>query len=245
VNGIQPFTPRTNRLLAALEPDDFGLLAPDLETVELKHRQVLYDTGAIVRWAYFPHNAIVSLVNSLEDGGTVEVAVFGHEGGLGLLSGMGTHQAFGRYVVQVPGTASRISVERLNEAGKVRPNLRRLLLRYGEVLLTQTFQTLTCHAVHSVEARCCRWILAMHDRLDQDTLPLTHEFLSGMLGVQRSTVSAAIGTLQATGLVRQRRGGVIIADRTGFEAKACECYGKIRMVYERLLPETYPRTLPR
>jgi CRP-like cAMP-binding protein len=113
------------------------------------------------------------------------------------------------------------------------------------VLLTQTFQTLTCHALHSVEARCCRWILNLHDRLDQATLPLTHEFLSGMLGVQRSTVSTVLGTLQATGLVRQSRGEIIIANRTGLEAKTCECYGKIRMVYERLLPETYPRTLPR
>jgi CRP-like cAMP-binding protein len=245
MTGFQPFTHRTNRLLAALEAEDFRRLAPDLETVELKHRQVLYETGATVRWAYFPHNAIVSLVNELEDGGTVEVAVYGHEGGLGLLSGVVTHQAFGRYVVQVPGTASRIPVERLNEAGKVRPNLRRLVLRYGEVLLTQTFQTLTCHALHSVEARCCRWILNLHDRLDQATLPLTHEFLSGMLGVQRSTVSTVLGTLQATGLVRQSRGEIIIANRTGLEAKTCECYGKIRMVYERLLPETYPRTLPR
>jgi CRP-like cAMP-binding protein len=243
--GIQPFTLRTNRLLAALEPDDFGLLAPELETVELKHRQVIYDTGATVRWAYFPHDAIVSLVNGLENGSTVEVAVFGHEGGLGLLSRMATHQAFGRYVVQVPGTASRIPIERLNEVEKVRPNLRRLVLRYGEVLLTQTFQTLTCHAVHSVEARCCRWFLAMHDRLDQDTLPLTHEFLSGMLGVQRSTVSVAVGTLQAAGLVRQYRGEIAITNRTGLEAKTCECYGRIRMVYERLLPGTYPRTLPR
>src|SRR6478735_8401289 len=75
---VQPFNPRTNRLLAALEPDDFGLLAPDLEPVVLNHRQVLYDTGATMRWAYFPHDTIVSLVNELEDGGTVEVAVFGH-----------------------------------------------------------------------------------------------------------------------------------------------------------------------
>lgn len=245
MTGIQPFTHRTNRLLTALDPDDFGLLAPDLETLELKHGQVLYETGATVGWAYFPHDAIVSLVNELEDGGTVEVAVFGHEGGLGLLSGMVTHQAFGRFVVQVPGTASRIRVERLNEAAKIRPTLRRLVLRYGEVLLTQTFQTLTCNAVHSVEARCCRWILNMHDRLDRDTLPLTHEFLSGMLGVQRSTVSVAVGTLQAAGLVRQRRSEIVITDRTGLEAKTCECYDRIRRVYERLLPETYPRTLPR
>lgn len=171
--------------------------------------------------------------------------MFGHEGALGLLSGKATHQAFGRSVVHVSGTASRIQIERLNEAGKVRSNLRRLVLRYGEVLLTQTFQTLTCHAVHSVQARCCRWTLNLHDRLDQDTLPLTHEFLSGMLGVQRSTVSAAVGTLQASGLVQQSRGEIIINNRTGLEAKTCECYGKIRMVYERMLPGSYPRTLPR
>ncbi len=151
--------------------------------------QVLYDTGETESHAYSPHDTVMSLVNVMENDSSVEVVVFGREGVLGLLSALVTQEAFGRYVVQMSGTASRIAFERLNEVRNARPNLRQLIMRYGEALLAATFQTVACNAVHPVEARCCRWILSMHDRVEQDTLPLTHEFLAEMLGVQRSTVS--------------------------------------------------------
>jgi CRP-like cAMP-binding protein len=160
---------RTNRLLAALEPEDFALLEAHLEIVELKRGQVLYETGDAIHDAYFPHDAMVSLVNVMEDGGTVEVGLFGCEGVLGLLGALVTREAFGRYIVQMSGTASRIPFEHLNEVRNACPNLRQLIMRYGEALLAQTFQTVSCNAVHVVEARCCRWILSMHDRADQDT----------------------------------------------------------------------------
>jgi CRP-like cAMP-binding protein len=115
-----------------------------------------------------------------------------------------------------------------------------LLRRYSEVLLAQTFQTVSCNAVHAVEARCCRWILAMRDRADQDALPLTHEFLGEMLGVQRSTVSVVTRTLQTAGLIRQSRGSITILDRAGLEEASCECYGRIQQIYRRLLPGTFP-----
>jgi CRP-like cAMP-binding protein len=230
---------RANRLLAALEPEDFEGLELYLELVELTPGQVLYDTGEAVSHAYFPHDTVVSLVNVLEDGRSVEVAVFGREGVLGLLSALVTHEAFGRYLVQIPGTASRIPVERLNETRHASPALRRLIMNYGEVLLAQTFQRVTCNAVHSVEARCCRWILRIHDRVGQDALPLTHEFLAEMLGVQRSTVSVVTRSLRTAGLIRQNRGGITVTDRAGLEGAACECYGRIRRVYDRLLPGTY------
>src|SRR3954464_8473494 len=120
--------------------------------------------GDPVTYAYFPHDAIISLVNVMEDGGTVEIGVFGYEGVLGLLSALVTREAFGRYIVQMSGTASRITFERLNEVRNARPALRQLIMRYGEAFLAQTFQTVSCNAVHPVEARCCRWILNMHDR---------------------------------------------------------------------------------
>jgi CRP-like cAMP-binding protein len=231
---------RTNWLLRALEPEDFALLEPHLELAELTRGQVLYDTGQIIRHAYFPHYAAISLVNVLEDGSAVEVAVFGRGGVMGLLSALVTREAFGRYVVQMPGTASRISVERLDEVRNARPKVRQLIASYGEVLLAQTFQMLTCNAVHPVEARCCRWILRLHDRADGDTLPITHEFLAEMLAVQRSTVSIVIRTLQTAGLIRQGRGSITVTDRAGLEEASCECYGRIRRIYERLLPGSYP-----
>jgi CRP-like cAMP-binding protein len=235
---------RINWLLAALDQEDFALLEPHLELVELSREQVLYEPGDLIRHAYFPHHAVVSLVNVLEDGGTVEVAVFGRGGVLGLLSALVTREAFGRYVVQIPGTASRIAVERLDEIRNTRPKLRQLIASYGEAFLAQTFQILTCNAVHPVEARCCRWILMLHDRSEQDTLPLTHEFLAEMLGVQRSTVSVVTRTLQTAGLIQQRRGSITVTDRAGLEEAVCECYGRICRTYQRLLPGSHRSKAP-
>jgi CRP-like cAMP-binding protein len=229
----------TNRLLAALEPDDFAALEPHLELVALTRGQVLYELGDIISHAYFLHNAIISLVNVMEDGATNEVAVFGREGVVGLLSALVTREAFGRYIVQMTGTASRIAFDGLNEVRNTRPKLRQLIMNYGEAFLAQTFQTVSCNALHPVEARCCRWILSMHDRAEGDTLPLTHEFLAEMLGVQRSTISVVTRTLQTAGLIYQNRGSITILDRVGLEETTCECYGRIRRVYQRLLPGTY------
>jgi CRP-like cAMP-binding protein len=131
----QPVDHRTNRLLAALAPEDFTLLEPDLEVVELSRGQVLYEPGDVIRHVYFPHEAIISLVNVMEDGATNEIAVFGREGVVGLLSALVTREAFGRYVVQMAGTASRIPFERLNEVRNARPALRQLIMRYGEAFL--------------------------------------------------------------------------------------------------------------
>jgi CRP-like cAMP-binding protein len=231
---------RANRLLAALDQDDFARLTPFLEVIELPQGKVLYETGETIHHAYFPHDCIVSLVTVLEDGGTVETAVFGREGVLGYSSALVTRQSFGRYVVQLPGMASRIPVARLSEAFDTSPAVRALLLRFTEALLAQTFQTVACNAVHTVEARCCRWILSTRDRVIGDTLPLTHEFLAEMLGVQRSTVSLVTRAFQSAGLISQRRGVIVITDGTGLEEVACECYGTIRRSFERLLPHTYP-----
>jgi CRP-like cAMP-binding protein len=231
---------RTNRLLATLKPDDFVALEPGLEIVDLKRGDILYNPGNIIRHVYFPHTTIISLVNVMEDGRTVEVAVFGREGATGLMSALVTRESFGRYVVQVSGTASRIAVERMNEMRNARPNIQRLILHYGEVFVAQTFQSISCNAIHAVEARCCRWILSMRDRSDEDTLPLTHEFLADMLGVQRSTVSVVARSLQTAGLIRQSRGSITVMDRPGLEEMACECYARIRRLYQRLLPSTYP-----
>jgi CRP-like cAMP-binding protein len=230
---------RVNRLLEALEPEDYALIEPHLESVELPRGKVLYDTGETVHYTYFPHDSVVSLVTVMQDGDSVEMAVFGREALFGFVSAIVSRQSLGRYIVQINGTASRIAADRLHELVTARPNVRQLFLRFSEALLAQTFQTVACNAVHSVEARCCRWILSMHDRLDQDTLPLTHEFLAEMLGVQRSTVSLITRTLQTAGLISQRRGVITVTDRVGLEDTTCECYGKIRRNYERLLPGTY------
>ena len=239
VPGANASRHRANRLLAALEPDDFARLEPHLETLQLAAGRVLYESGETVRHAYFPHGCVVSLLAVLEDGGSAEVALFGCEGVTGYASSLVSREAFGRYVVQVPGSASRVPLARLHEAAEASPRLRDLLQRYTEALLVQTFQSVACNAVHTVEARCCRWILSTQDRVGQRDLPLTHEFLAEMLGVQRSSVSLVVRALQTAGLVRQGRGVISVSDRAGLEESACECYGAIRRTFERLLPRTY------
>jgi CRP-like cAMP-binding protein len=169
------------------------------------------------------------------------MAVHGREGVVGLVSAMVTRQSFGRYLVQSPGTASRIDLDSLQEAIASRPKIRQLLLRFTEAMMSRVLQNVACNAVHSVEARCCRWILSIQDRLDQDTLPLTHEFLADMLGVQRSTISIVTRALQAEGLIRKGRGLITVTDRSGLEEATCECYGTVRRSFERLLPHTYAK----
>ncbi|WP_262299883.1 Crp/Fnr family transcriptional regulator [Microvirga sesbaniae] len=228
-----------NRFLAALEAEDFAVLEPQLEAMILPRGTVLYEPGDPIRYTYFPHDAIISLVDVMEDGRLAEVALFGREGLLGLLSAFVSREAFGRYVVQIPGSLSRVPLDAMHAAIQASPNLQRQVLAYNEALLAQAYHTVACNALHPVEVRCCRWILSTHDRQDGDALPLTHEFLAEMLGVQRSTVSTVLRGLQTAGLIEQFRGGIAVVDRAGLERGACECYRKIRHRFATLLPGTY------
>jgi CRP-like cAMP-binding protein len=227
---------RRNWLLAALEPEDLAYLEPHLEIAILPRGTILYEAGDPIRYTYFPHDAIVGLINVMEEGQFVEVESFGREGLFGLISAIVSREAFGRYKVQVPGTASRMAIDRMQEAMQACPTLRRLVLGYSEALLAQTFQTVSCNAIHTVESRCCNWLLSTRDRVDGNLLPLTHSDLAEFLGVQRSTVSTTLRVFQTQGLITQQRGGIIIADCAGLEEIACECYGKIRQTFARLLP---------
>ncbi|WP_244470238.1 Crp/Fnr family transcriptional regulator [Microvirga vignae] len=232
---------RANRLLAALEPADFACLEPHLQIINLEQDQVVHEAGDTFRYAYFPHDTVVALVAVLKDGRSAEMAVYGREGVIGLVGTMVSRQAFGRYVVQAPGAASRIDMELMREVISSRPKVLQLILRFSEAMMARVLQNVACNAVHSVEARCCRWILSVHDRRDQDTLPLTHELLADMLGVQRSTISTITRALQEAGLIKQGRGQITVTDRAGLEGAACECYATVRRRFERLLPHTYAR----
>ncbi len=243
-NGMKAALHRKNLLLAALEPHDFSWLEPHLEIVDLPRGKVVYQTGEPILYTYFPHDAVISLITNLHDGGAVEMAVFGRESVFGFVSALVTRQSFGRYITQISGAASRVALDRLSEGLDRHPKIRRVLYRYTEALLTQTFQSVACNAVHSVEARCCRAILSTRDRTDTDDIPLTHETLAEMLGVQRSTVSSVTSVLQRMGLIVQGRGTIRITNRAGLEETACECYHTIRQSFERLLPESQKRAGP-
>jgi CRP-like cAMP-binding protein len=229
---------RENRLLAALAPEDLAYLEPHLEVVHLQRRQVLYETGDTMRHAYFPHDMVISLVAVMQDGRSAEMSLYGPEGVAGLLVAGGTGQSLGRYIAQLAGTASRVAIDTMYRVMSERPNIQRLVRHFTEATMARDLQSVACNALHTVEARCCRFILTIHYRINRDTLALTHEFLAERLGVQRTTVSAVMSKLQTRGLIRQAKGGITVTDPVGLEAEACECYGRIRDVLEDLLP--YP-----
>lgn len=228
-----------NNLLASLSPDEFSQISGQLTQVELEKGRLLYDPGDRIDTVYFPLDCVISLMTLMESGAAIESATVGREGGVGMLAAISPRESMCRAIVQVPGRACRMSVGALAEVLGRSPGLRVAIERHNDALFGHTIQSVACNALHSVEARFCRWLLSCRDRIDVDTISLTQEFLADMLGVQRTTVTAVAGALQAKGLIRYRRGIVDILDRPGIEAMACECYGAVRRVYTTLLPNSF------
>ena len=224
-----------NKLLARLPPDYYRSLLPRLQPVPLKFRQVLYEPRSPIDHAYFPTRGVVSAIILMEDGGAIEVATVGNEGMVGLPVFLGAVTSFNQVIVQVAGEALRIKGKALEgEASQAGP-LRRLLLSYQSAFLAQVLQGLACNGLHTIQQRCCRWLLMTQDRVGADVFPLTHEFLAIMLGVRRASVSEVLEPLQDEGLIRSQRGKITVLDREGLEAACCECYRTINDEFGRLL----------
>jgi CRP-like cAMP-binding protein len=227
-----------NRLLAALSERDFAVLAPHLDYVSLARGRVLFEPGDEVEVTYFPClRTMASLLVVTRDGHEVEAATVGREGAIGGIVSEGHKPAFGRAVVQVAGDALAIPTAHLELAKTGSSRFGDLFSRYADALLAQMMQSVACNALHKVEARCCRWLLAAHDRAGDQIIHLTQESLAEMLGVQRTTVSTVTAELAARGLIRTRRGRVEIVDRKGLERASCECYRAVEDHFSRLLPE--------
>jgi len=227
---------RRNLLLAGLPSKDLALLAPHLKNVALQQGMILQEQGERIDQVYFPHDGIVSLLAVMQQGNAIEIATIGYEGAVGSLSGFGPRRSQTRAVVQVAGAASRISAARFRKAAQDSEAVCHIVVRYGEMLLMQVQQTAACNALHDVEARLSRWLLQARDRLESNTIGLTHEFLSQMLGVRRTTVTVVAHMLQQAGLIRYHRGKIEIVDRRGLEARACECYQAIRRQLDQVAP---------
>lgn len=225
-----------NRLLAALPPADYGLVGPYLTHIELPRGRLLYDPGDPIDTVYFPHDGVISLMTLMENGAAIESATIGPEGALGLMAAVSPRPSMSRAIVQTPCRAARISAAQLHEAWRKSPSVRQVIDNHTEALFGHAIQSVACNALHSVEARFCRWLLTCHDRISNNTVALTQEFLADMLGVQRTTVTAVARALQERGYIRYRRGIVDIIDRAGLEAMTCECYGVVKRTYQRLLP---------
>jgi len=217
-----------NRLLAALERPDLALLFPHLKSSHLKQGTVLQEAGDRIEQVFFPQSGMISLLAVMEAGNGVETATIGREGAVGAMAALGGRTATGRAVVQLEGTFIQIAVAPFQSAIAQSAAMRDLIARYNDAQITLVYQVAGCNALHQVSARLCRWLLQTRDRNDSDVIPLTHEFLSGMLGVQRTTVTMLARELQELGLIEYRRGRIEIVDRPGLEARACECYETAR-----------------
>jgi len=223
-----------NRLLDKLDRRDLEKISPDLEPVELPLKKVLQEPNSTIRFVYFVTKGVISMVGEPGTGEVVEFATIGPEGMLGFPILLHATSMPSTAVVQVPGDALRMQVAEFRRALERSQAFHSLLLRYTMALLNQIAQVTVCNRLHEVQERCARWLLQTHDRTETDTFPLTHEFLSQMLGVHRPTVSIAAGMLQKAGLIEYRRGVVTILDRRGLESASCNCYQLIAEEYERL-----------
>ena len=224
-----------NQLLSALPTEEYERLLPNLEAVSLTPKQIIYAPNESIEYVYFPNNGIISLVNFTEDGSTVEAATVGNEGMAGIAVLLGADRMISEAVSQVPGDGLRMKTEVFKRQVTPGSPLHNLLLRYTLALLNLISQSVACNRLHSVEQRCCRWLLLCQDRVQSNEFPLTQEFLSQMLGVRRASVSVVAAILQRAGLIRYSRGKITILDRQGLEASSCGCYRVVKDEFDRLL----------
>jgi len=229
-------TPRQNQLLAALPEEEWIRVREHLELRPMPLGHVLYEAGSRMRHVYFPTNSIVSLLYVMEDGSSAEIGIVGNEGIVGISLFMGGETTPSRALVQSAGHAYRLRGSYLKEEFFRAGTLQRLLLRYTQALITQMAQTAVCNRHHTVEQQLCRWLLMSIDRLTVNELTMTQELIANMLGVRREGVTESAGRLQKLGLISYHRGHIVLLDRAGLEAHACECYRVVKTEFDRLLP---------
>jgi CRP-like cAMP-binding protein len=224
-----------NALLAALPGEERDVVLAEAEQAPMTFQLVLQEVNEPIGHLWFPASGVMSVLSEMEDGSVVEVATVGREGMVGLPLVLDARQSAQRIFVQIPGQGLRLSAAAFARLRPRLPALERLLLRYALSLVVQVSQGSACNRLHPIEARCARWLLLTHDRVDGDAFPLTQEFLAQMLGVTRPSVSIAAGMLQKAGLIHYARGAIEILDRPGLEQASCECYAVITREFHRLV----------
>jgi CRP-like cAMP-binding protein len=224
-----------NGLLSRLKPAELDAVGQHFESVPLEFGRVLNEARTPSEYSYFPSSGILSAIAVMEDGDGIEVATIGNEGMLGMPGCVEPELSPYRILVQGAGSAYRIETGVLKEELKRHESLHDVLSRYQAAFLFQVSQCVACNGLHSLERRCCRWLLISHDRLGTDDLPLTHEFLSLMLGTRRASVTEVLQPLQQRGLIRTSRGKITVVNRRGLEETSCECYATVQKEFRRLL----------
>lgn len=226
--------PVGNLILLALSERDYSALRPHLEHVVLPNHLVLHEVGDSIQFAYFLNRGLISLVVVMKDGKTAEAGIIGNEGFTGTLAAVGMNRSALQAVVQITGDGFRVEVGALQGTLHSAPRFQFLLSRYTAIRGMQVAQTAACNRLHDIGQRLARWLLMTQDRVNSESLALTHDFLATMLGTDRPSVSAAASVLQKKKLIAYTRGSVKIVNRKKLEDSVCECYGVIRQ-YDRAL----------
>ncbi len=224
----------SNRILLSLPHASLKRLLRALELQTLAKGVVIDRLGRPIEYLHFVNRGLISMVKTMQDGRAVEIGVVGIEGISNPHALFGINQAVLETMVQVPGTAFRIRRDSLRQMTAGDSEIRDALEKYAHFSIVAFAQTAACNRLHHLEERCCRWLLIAHDSARADTFSLTHEFLAMMLGVQRAGVSITANVLQKAGLIRYKHGQVTITNRSGLEDAACECYGTMRLEFEKL-----------
>jgi CRP-like cAMP-binding protein len=217
----QPFL---NEVLLSLPQTDLDLLLPGLQAVSLPLRKQLEIKNRRIEHVYFVDRGIASVVSNGFGHGEIEIGIIGREGVTGLAVIMGADRSPHETYIQIAGDGHRITVLLFRNAMAKSASLQQKLIKVGYAFTLQTAQTATANGCHKIEERLARWLLMAHDRVEGDDLALTHEFLSRMLGVRRPGVTVALQSLEMSGLIRAKRGGVLIVDRTGLEDSSNGAY---------------------
>jgi len=216
--------PVRNRILLSLPETEFETLRPDLSFEELPQNISLHEPGNKLEFVHFLNHGLVSVMVAMKEGKTVAVAVVGNEGLIGTPALVGLNRNPHRAIVQIAGDGLRLPVNALQSALQACSHLQHISTLHAIIQGMQAAQSAACNRLHPVEQRLARWLLIMQDRVDQDSLYMTHDFLATMLGTDRPSVSLAAGTLQKKGAIEYTRGAIKIIDRTRLEESACECY---------------------
>lgn len=233
--GPQEHSPTGNRLLDALPQNDFARLGDNLEPVQLPKGAIIYNAGDVVRHMYFIGDGQISLLSTTSSGATIEVAMIGNEGVVGIPGFLPGYTSPYSVMVQIEvKRAWKIRIAALKEEFIREGKLQELLLRYIHALITQISQSAVCNRFHSSEQRLARWFLTSSDIVKSDVFFLTHEFIAHMLGTPRTGVTMAAGVLQREGLIHYSRGKITIRNRKGLESFSCECYKTIKNELARI-----------
>ena len=228
-----------NRLLLALPSRNLKLLMPELEHIRCQRGQVLMDADSSLDHVFFPDSGVVSVVAVYADGSVIEMATIGREGCTGVQAVFGAKSSSVRLLVQIPGSAAKMSRAAFTRAMGSMPSFRSLMYAYVHAFLEQVLVSVACNGAHSLKERLARWLLMMRDRDDDDALPITQSLLAEMLGVQRPTITNAARELERAGLIARGRRQVTILDRQGLTKASCECYQLVRTRLAFHLPKTY------